>query len=152
MAGHTSGRTYYADSFVIVREYITALNRIGAMPTVQIGGDVPTTASSSQESAQSQTTEADNSLSATMDDHTSEEQVLVERLVEEIEAALHLKEAEKALKEAAQPEYIEVPNAGLCLLALWLPRLFDMLGLLETGANGRTPMPVSGRYLSCNDW
>ena len=137
MAGHTSGRTYYADSFVIVREYITALNRIGAMPTVQIGGDVPTTASSSQESAQSQTTEADNSLSATMDDHTSEEQVLVERLVEEIEAALHLKEAEKALKEAAQPEYIEVPNAGLCLLALWLPRLFDMLGLLETGANGK---------------
>lgn len=137
MAGHTSGRTYYADSFVIVREYITALNRIGAMPTVQIGGDVPTTASSSQESAQSQTTEADNSLSATMDDHTSEEQVLLERLVEEIEAALHLKEAEKALKEAAQPEYIEVPNAGLCLLALWLPRLFDMLGLLETGANGK---------------
>lgn len=137
MAGHTSGRTYYADSFVIVREYITALNRIGAMPTVQIGGDVPTTASSSQESAQSQTTEADNSLSATMDDHTSEEQVLVERLVEEIEAALHLKEAEKALKEAAQPEYIEVPNAGLCLLALWLPRLFDMLGLLETGADGK---------------
>lgn len=137
MAGHSSGRTYYADSFVIVREYITALNRIGAMPTVQIGGDVPTTASSSQESAQSQTTEADNSLSATMDDHTSEEQVLVERLVEEIEAALHLKEAEKALKEAAQPEYIEVPNAGLCLLALWLPRLFDMLGLLEANADGK---------------
>lgn len=137
MAGHTSGRTYYADSFVIVREYITALNRIGAMPTVQIGGDVPTTASSSQESAQSQTTEADNSLSATMDNRTSEGQVLVEQLVEEMEAALHLKETEKALKEAAQPEYIEVPNAGLCLLALWLPRLFDMLGLLETGADGK---------------
>lgn len=95
MAGHSSDRTYYADSSVIVREYITALNRIGAMPTVQIGGDVPTTASSGQESAQAQTT------------------------------------------EAAQPEYIEVPNAGLCLLALWLPRLFDMLGLLETGADGK---------------
>lgn len=95
MAGHSSGRTYYADSSAIVREYIAALNRIGAMPTVQIGGDVPTTASSGQESAQSQTT------------------------------------------EAAQPEYIEVPNAGLCLLALWLPRLFDMLGLLETGADGK---------------
>lgn len=137
MAGHTSGRTYYADSFVIVREYITALNRIGAMPTVQIGGDVPTTASSSQESAQSQTTEADKSLSATMDNRTSEGQVLVEQLVEEMKAAIHLEETEKALKEAAQPEYIEVPNAGLCLLALWLPRLFDMLGLLETGADGK---------------
>ena len=137
MAGHSSGRTYYADSSAIVREYIAALNRIGAMPAMQISGEASATDSSGQESAQAQTTEADNSLSATMDDHTSEEQVLVERLVEEIEAALHLKEAEKALKEAAQPEYIEVPNAGLCLLALWLPRLFDMLGLLETGADGK---------------
>lgn len=137
MAGHFSGRTYYADSSVIVREYITALNRIGAMPTVQIGGDVPTTASSGQESAQAQTTGSDNSLSVTMNDHTLEKQVLVEQLVEEMETALHLKETEKALKEVAQPEYIEVPNAGLCLLALWLPRLFDMLGLLETGADGK---------------
>lgn len=137
MAGHSSDRTYYAGSSVIVREYIKALNRIGAMSTVQIGGDVPTTASSGHEFAQAQTTEADNSLSAMMDGHTPEEQVLVERLVEEMEAALHLEETEKALKEAAQPEYIEVPNAGLCLLALWLPRLFDMLGLLETGADGK---------------
>lgn len=137
MAGHSSGRTYYADSSAIVREYITALNRIGAMPTVQIGGDVPTMVSSGQEFAQAQTTEADKSLSATMDNRTSEGQVLVEQLVEEMKAAIHLEETEKALKEAAQPEYIEVPNAGLCLLALWLPRLFDMLGLLETGADGK---------------
>lgn len=137
MAGHSSDRTYYADSSAIVREYIAALNRIGAMPTVQIGGDVPTTASSGQESAQAQTTGSDNSLSVTMNDHTLEKQVLVEQLVEEMETALHLKETEKALKEVAQPEYIEVPNAGLCLLALWLPRLFDMLGLLETGADGK---------------
>ena len=137
MAGHTSGRTYYADSFVIVREYITALNRIGAMSAMQISGEASATDSSGQESAQAQTTEADKSLSATMDNRTSEGQVLVEQLVEEMEAALHLKETEKALKEAAQPEYIEVPNAGLCLLALWLPRLFDMLGLLETGADGK---------------
>lgn len=137
MAGHSSGRTYYADSSAIVREYIAALNRIGAMPAMQISGEASATDSSGQESAQAQTTEADNSLSATMDNRTSEGQVLVEQLVEEMEAALHLKETEKALKEAAQPEYIEVPNAGLCLLTLWLPRLFDMLGLLETGANGK---------------
>ena len=137
MARHSSGRTYYADSSAIVREYIAALNRIGAMPAMQISGEASATDSSGQESAQAQTTEADNSLSATMDNRTSEGQVLVEQLVEEMEAALHLKETEKALKEAAQPEYIEVPNAGLCLLALWLPRLFDMLGLLETGANGK---------------
>lgn len=135
MAGHSSGRTYYADSSVIVREYIAALNRIGAMPAMQISGEASATDSSGQEPAQAQTTEADKSLSATMDNRTSEGQVLVERLVEEMKAALHLEETEKALKEAAQPEYIEVPNAGLCLLALWLPRLFDMLGLLETGAD-----------------
>lgn len=137
MARHSSGRTYYADSSAIVREYIAALNRIGAMPAMQISGEASATDSSGQESAQAQTTEADNSLSATMDNRTSEGQVLVEQLVEEMEAALHLKKMEKALKEAAQPEYIEVPNAGLCLLALWLPRLFDMLGLLETGADGK---------------
>lgn len=137
MARHSSGRTYYADSSAIVREYIAALNRIGAMPAMQISGEASATDSSGQESAQAQTTEADNSLSATMDNRTSEGQVLVKQLVEEMEAALHLKETEKALKEAAQPEYIEVPNAGLCLLALWLPRLFDMLGLLETGADGK---------------
>lgn len=137
MARHSSGRTYYADSSAIVREYIAALNRIGAMPAMQISGEASATDSSGQESAQAQTTEADKSLSATMDNRTSEGQVLVEQLVEEMEAALHLKETEKALKEAAQPEYIEVPNAGLCLLALWLPRLFDMLGLLETGADGK---------------
>ena len=90
MAGHSSGRTYYADSSAIVREYITALNRIGAMPTVQIGGDVPTMVSSGQEFAQAQTTEADKSLSATMDNRTSEGQVLVEQLVEEMKAAIHL--------------------------------------------------------------
>lgn len=137
MAGHSSGRTYYADFSAIVRKYVAALNRIGAMPAMQISGEASATDSSGQESAQAQTTEADKSLSATMDNRTSEGQVLVEQLVEEMEAALHLKETEKALKEVAQPEYIEVPNAGLCLLALWLPRLFDMLGLLETDADGK---------------
>lgn len=38
---------------------------------------------------------------------------------------------------AVQPEYIEVPNAGLCLLAVWFTRLFDMLGLLEVNAGGK---------------
>ncbi len=137
MAGHPAERTYCADASVIVREYIKTLNRIGAMPAMQIGGDAPATDSSGQESVQARTTKADNSLSATMDVQTPEEQVLVERLVKELEAVLHLEDTEMALKEAAQPEYIEIPNAGLCLLALWFSRLFDMLGLVETGEDGK---------------
>ena len=43
----------------------------------------------------------------------------------------------QVLEDAVQPEYIEVPNAGLCLLAIWFPRLFDMLGLLATNADGK---------------
>lgn len=37
------------------------------------------------------------------------------------------------LEETAQPEYIPVTNAGLCLLAPWLLRLFGMLDLLAEG-------------------
>lgn len=137
MAGHSSGRTSYAGSSAIVREYIKALNRISAMPAMQIGGEASATVSCGEESAQFQTTEADNCLSAVMDDHAPEKQVPVERLVREMEAALHLEETERVLKEATQPQYLEVPNAGLCMLVLWLPRLFDMLGLLETRADGK---------------
>lgn len=34
-------------------------------------------------------------------------------------------------EDSVEPEVIAVPNAGLCLLAIWLPRLFGMLGLLS---------------------
>lgn len=37
---------------------------------------------------------------------------------------------EQALEEAVQPEILFVPNAGLCLLSIWFPRLFGILGLL----------------------
>lgn len=51
-------------------------------------------------------------------------------VVKIVEEELHITDAERVLEEAVQPEYIEVPNAGLCLLAIWFPRLLDMLGLL----------------------
>lgn len=58
-----------------------------------------------------------------------------EALSREIGTALEMETAVEPSAKAAEPDYIEVPNAGLCLLALWLPRLFDMLGLLEAGAD-----------------
>lgn len=53
-----------------------------------------------------------------------------EDVAKNIENALHIARPE-SLENVMQPEYIEVPNAGLCLLALWLPRLLAMLGLLN---------------------
>lgn len=58
-------------------------------------------------------------------------------IAQEIERELHIEDTERVMEDAAQPEYIEVPNAGLCLLAVWFTRLFDMLGLLERGADGK---------------
>jgi hypothetical protein len=56
----------------------------------------------------------------------------VNALTTATQQALHLTEtAAEAIEELLQPEYIEVPNAGLCLLALWLPRLFDRLDMLS---------------------
>lgn len=57
-------------------------------------------------------------------------------LVKGVESVLHTAETEQTLKESTQPDYIEIPNAGLCLLVLWFPRLFKILGLLtDDGKN-----------------
>jgi hypothetical protein len=39
-------------------------------------------------------------------------------------------------RETLAPEYLMVPNAGLCLLAIWFPRLFGMLGFLTEDRKG----------------
>ena len=39
-------------------------------------------------------------------------------------------------RKTITPEYLMVPNAGLCLLALWFPRLFGMLGFLTEDRKG----------------
>lgn len=57
-------------------------------------------------------------------------------IAKEVESTLHIIDNEQLMEDAMEPKYVEVPNAGLCLLALWLPRLFRMLGLLtEDGKN-----------------
>lgn len=67
----------------------------------------------------------------------AERKTALEAVVKLVEEELHLTDAEQALEEALQPEYIEVPNAGLCLLAVWFTRLFGMLGLLEEKEDGK---------------
>ena len=73
-------------------------------------------------------------------DNTSqpdERQSALEAIVESVETELHIADTGQALEEAVQPEYIEIQNAGLCLLAIWFPRLLDMLGLLAETDDGR---------------
>ena len=57
--------------------------------------------------------------------------------------ALHLADAGQVVEEIGQaaedevrPEVIYVPNAGLCLLSVWFPRLFRMLDLLTEDGKG----------------
>lgn len=56
---------------------------------------------------------------------------IIETVFAEIVADLKVSDEEATeLEETAQPEYIPVTNAGLCLFAPWLLRLFGMLDLL----------------------
>lgn len=66
-----------------------------------------------------------------------EKKSVLETVIQVVEDELHITDSERTLEEAVQPEYIEVPNAGLCLLAIWFTRLFGMLGLLKEKEDGK---------------
>lgn len=53
-----------------------------------------------------------------------------EKAVRRMEAELALPETKTVMTET-QPEILKIENAGLCLLAPWFVRLFDMLGYLD---------------------
>lgn len=53
-----------------------------------------------------------------------------EKAVRRMEAELALPETKTVMTET-QPEILKIENAGLCLLAPWFVRLFDMLGYLN---------------------
>ena len=56
---------------------------------------------------------------------------IIETVFAEVVADLKVSDEEASeLEETVQPEYIPVTNAGLCLFAPWLLRLFGMLDLL----------------------
>ena len=88
----------------------------------------------SQSNTENEITKTDGSIvekqPSGADQNTAERQLTLDNIIKEVETRLHIADAEQSLEEAMQPQYIEVPNAGLCLLAIWLPRLFGMLGLL----------------------
>lgn len=113
IAGYPAGQISYGDNPAIVRRYISTL-----APLAWEGG-IPTSVQ--------KVVITDGSQS----DHRAADKISpLDNFIKEVEAQVHIADTEQLLEKAVQPEYIEVPNAGLCLLAIWFSRLFGMLGLL----------------------
>lgn len=70
------------------------------------------------------------------DQWSSEVQQFVQTVSTDVRDELHIFDMERIQEKSLEPEYIEVSNAGLCLLTLWLPRLFEMLNLISFNAEG----------------
>lgn len=153
IAGCSQEQTSYGDNPSIVRRYISTLAPLaweGGIPASvpeQAGiidsnhsehGESDKTSPSDEQHTQGGTENeiaetngsGDGKQSSEADHNTVERQLALDNIIKEVEARLHIAGVEQSLEEAVQPEYIEIPNAGLCLLAIWFLRLFGMLGLL----------------------
>lgn len=159
IAGYPDEQVSYADNRIIVRKYISTLAPLawkGGIPALvqEQAGITDSNHSEHRESdrilpANNHYTQGDmkNKITGTGDpesgkrpsgaDHnTAERQLALDNIIKEVETRLHIADSEQSLEDAVQPQYIEVPNAGLCLLIIWLPRLFNMLSLLtEDGSD-----------------
>ena len=153
IGGYPTEQVSYVDNRIIVRRYISTLAPLawkGGIPVLvqeQTGimdsnhlahGETdkisPLNEQYSQSNTENEITKTDGSIvekqPSEADQNTAERQLTLDNIIKEVEIRLHIADAGQSLEEAIQPQYIEVPNAGLCLLAIWLPRLFGMLGLL----------------------
>lgn len=154
IAGYPAGQASYVDQPSIVRKYISILAPLaweGGIPAsvqeqagITDSGDSEHGKSDKTSPSDEQHTQGgtENKMAGTNGsgvgeqsseaDHDAAErqQLALDNIIEEVEARLHITDAGQSLEKAVQPEYIEIPNAGLCLLAIWFPRLFGMLGLL----------------------
>lgn len=128
IADYPTDRIYYGDSSLIVRKYIEKITSFiwkDGIPDIVREQTIIITGNQSEYEEADKTSFPDEQLS------------LLDAITKEVETELHITDTERTLENAVQPEYIEVSNAGLCLLAVWLPRLFDMLGLLTINADGK---------------
>ena len=129
VAGYPADRIHYGNASLIVKDYIEILT------TSVWKGEVLDVVREQAEAI------ADKSQQGLKKAETTPQlgklQPVWESIAKDVEAELHIADIEQVLEDVVQPEYIEVPNAGLCLLAIWFPRLFDMLGLLAADADGK---------------
>lgn len=129
IACYPADHIYYGSASPVVREYIETLaSSVWKDRIPDTKSELPATVADGSRPEHEET------------DKTSqpdERQSALEAIVGTVETELHIADTGQALEEAVQPEYIEIPNAGLCLLAIWFPRLLDMLGLLAETDDGR---------------
>lgn len=129
VAGYPADRIHYGNASSVVKEYMKIL------ATSVWKGEVPEVVREQSAAI------ADKGLSGPEKADTTLQpeqlQLVRESIARDVEAELHITDTGQVLEDAVQPEYIEVPNAGLCLLAIWFPRLLDMLGLLAANADGK---------------
>lgn len=129
IACYQADRIHYGSASPIVREYIETLaSSVWKDRIPDTKSELPATVADGSRSEHEETDKASQ---------PDERQSALEAIVGSVETELHIADTGQALEEAVQPEYIEIPNAGLCLLAIWFPRLLDMLGLLAETDDGR---------------
>lgn len=153
IGGYPAEQISYVDNQSIVRKYISTLVPLvwkGGIPVLvqehtgitdsnhsehgKFDKTLPSDEQHTQcdpenEVAETNDSEVEKQLSEA-DHNAVERQFALDNIIKEVEAQLHIADAKQSLEEMVQPEYIEIPNAGLCLLAIWLPRLLGILGLL----------------------
>ena len=129
VAGYPADRIHYGNDSSIVSEYTEIL--VVSVWKGEVPDIVRELSTVMADNGQPGPEKADTTL------QPEQLQLVRESIVRDVEAELHITDTAQVLEDAVQPEYIEVPNAGLCLLAIWFPRLFDMLGLLAANADGK---------------
>ncbi|MBO8479143.1 MAG: hypothetical protein IAB80_09710 [Bacteroidetes bacterium] len=144
LASHPSDNVHYIEPQAVIRDYISALE-----PHISAGRDntergkiedARTILSEVQSQKKSSIQTQERTETAEIQEeipYSEDRNSVLDTIAKEVERELHIKNTERIIEDAVQPEYIEVPNAGLCLLAVWFTRLFDMLGLLEANADGK---------------
>ena len=143
LASHPSDNAYYIEPQAVVRDYISALE-----PHISAGRDTEREKITDARTILSEVQGQEKSfipaqkraeLTEIQEEipYSEDRNSVLDTIAKEVERELHIKNTERIIEDAVQPEYIEVPNAGLCLLAVWFTRLFDMLGLLEANADGK---------------
>lgn len=129
IACYPADRIYYGSASPVVREYIETL--ASSVWKDRIPDTIPEHPAIIADNSKLEHEKTDNTS------RSAERQSALEVIVGTVETELHIADTGQALEEAVQPEYIEIQNAGLCLLAIWFPRLLDMLGLLAETDDGR---------------
>lgn len=144
LASHPSDNVHYLEPQAVVRDYISALEpHISAgrdnteRGNIEETGNVVSEVQGQEKSSILVQKRTETSEIPEIIPYNEDRKSVQDTVAKETEMELHIEDKERIMEDAVLPEYIEIPNVGLCLLAVWFTRLFDMLGLLEANTDGK---------------